>query len=448
MEQISIIIPIIRPESAERCVAAIKENAGLPIDQYEIVSGMDTQRVGCPEMVKKLVAKTKYDLVMFLGDDTMPKKDFLKNALEKMESLPDGWGVVGLNTKGPVSSLVLSQVEEDIPQKSNPFAHWLAHKKMLKHIPGGDFFNVEYKHSWCDAELKDIANELDRWGFAEESKIDHIHPINRNAPNDEHYQRAYTEKAETHDKKTYFERKRKRMKEKYGIKLAIAIPLTDEMVYRHFFFSFVKVLMDYMITLTEAGKPISFDILMPDFPCQIDAARNDLVRQALMSGCTHILMMDTDQIYSTPGMIGKMLAHNKPVLGAKVHRRYPPFDSLLLRGEIGKLYQVPDDEVKNEDGTFKTEVPVEYTGAGCILYDMKIFNDMIPDQWFQLKVGEFGQPIGEDIYFCEKLKIAGIPIVVDASIDIKHLTLLAADWGTYKLFQKIMKTKQGGKKWH
>ena len=98
MEQVSIVIPIIRPESAQRCVEAIKKNAGLPIGQYEIVSGLDTHRVGCPEMVKKLVAKTKNDLVMFLGDDTEPKKDFLKNALEAMESLPDGWGVVGLNT--------------------------------------------------------------------------------------------------------------------------------------------------------------------------------------------------------------------------------------------------------------------------------------------------------------------------------------------------------------
>jgi hypothetical protein len=54
-------------------------------------------------------------------------------------------------------------------------------------------------------------------------------------------------------------------------------------------------------------------------------------------------------------------------------------------------------------------------------------------------VGDMGQPIGEDINFCDELKKAGVPIVVDCSIDIKHLTLLAADWGTYKLFQKIMK---------
>ena len=427
MERISIIIPIIRPGSAQRCVEAIKKNAGLPPDQYEIVLGFDENNIGCPGMVKKLTDRTKCDLVMFLGDDTIPEPGFLSHALEAMKGLPDEWGVVGLNT-------------QDIRvEGGNPLAHWMAHKKMLEHIPGGAFFSTEYKHCWGDNELKDIAEELGRWVHAEKSKITHIHPVNQSAENDEGYQRAYTEKNQSHDFKTYCRRKRARMQKKYGVKLAIAIPLTDQWVYTQFFFSFIKVITEYMSSLVRVGKSISFDVLMPDFPCQVDAARNDLVQQALFLGCTHILMMDTDQIYATTDMIDKMLAHNKPVVGAKVHRRYPPFDALLLRGDVGKLYQVPDDEIKNPDGSFKTEVPVTYTGTGCILYDMQIFNDMIPLKWFRFSVGDAGQPIGEDINFCNELKERNIPIIVDASIDIKHLSLLAVDYGTYKLFQKIMK---------
>ena len=429
MKKVSIIIPIIRPESAERCISAIKKNAGIPEDQYEIVSEIDAEGLGCPEMVKRLTEKTNAQCVLFLGDDTIPEPDFMKHALEAMDNLPDGWGVVGLNT-------------QDIRvEGGNPLAHWLAHKRMLEHIPGGAFFSTEYKHCWGDNELKDIADELGRWIHAEKSKIQHIHPVNQSAENDEGYQRAYTKENQHHDFRTYCSRKRIRMQKKYGTKLAIAVPLTDEMVYRHFFFSFVKVITEYMITLVEKGKSISFDVLMPDFPCQVDAARNNLVNQALLLGCTHILMMDTDQIYATTDMIDKMLAHKKPVVGAKVHRRYPPFDALLLRGDVGKLYQVPDDEIKNEDGSFKTELAVTYTGTGCILYNTQIFIDMIPQKWFRFSVGDVGQPIGEDINFCNELKRRNIPIVVDCSIDIKHLALLAVDWGTYKLFSKIM----GGK---
>lgn len=432
--KVSIIIPIIRPEKAEHCISAIKKNIGLSVNQYEIIAEVDTQGQGCPEMVKKLTEKAKYDLVMFLGDDTIPEPDFMKHALDTMESLPDGWGVVGLNTEGP-------SMFSGFMENSNPFAHWLAHKKMLDYIPGGDFFSIEYAHSWGDAEIKEIAEDLNRWAFAQGSMIKHIHPINQSAPDDEHYKRAYSEENRHKDFKTYCNRKRIRMKEKYGIKLAIAVPLTDEMVYRQFFFSFVKVITEYMVSLVRSGKSISFDVLMPDFPCQIDEARNNIIYQALLLGCTHIIMMDTDQIYATNDMIEKMLAHDKPVVGARVHRRYPPFDPILLMGDIGKLYQIPDEEIRDNDGNFAKELSVKYTGAGCILYDMKIFNDMIPEKCFQLKTGEFGKPIGEDIGFCEKLEKLKIPIVVDCTIDIKHLTLLAVDWGTYKLFQRIMNVK-------
>ena len=442
--KVSIIIPIIRPESAERCIKAIKKNAGLPINQYEIVSDMDVHGIGCPRMVEKLTKKTKHDLVMFLGDDTEPEKDFLKHALEAMNNLPDGWGVVGLNTNGPQFGLLGNHT---IPQNCNPLAHWMADKRILDHIPGGSFFSTDYKHCWCDNELFDIADDMGRWVFAEKSKVIHVHPINKTAELDDGYKKAYSEGNEQHDFRTYCNRKRNRMKEKYGTKLAIAVPLTDEMVYRHFFYSFVQVVVKYMMFLVETGKPIVFDIFMPDFPCQVDAARNNLVQQALLSGCTHILMMDSDQIYLTTDIAEKMLEHNKPVVGARVHRRYPPFDPLLLRGRPGKLYQIPDNEVQKEDGTFEKELSVDNTGTGCVLYDMQVFIDAIPEKWFQLKVGDLGQPIGEDVYFHSRLNERGIPIVVDCSIDIKHLTLLAADWGTYKLFKKIVGGKAGGKHW-
>lgn len=427
MNKVSIIIPIIRQESADRCKEAIKKNAGIPAEQYEIVSIVDTGGIGCPRMVERLTKHASHNLIMFLGDDTLPEPDFLKHALEAMESLPDGWGVVGLNT-------------QDIRvENGNPLAHWMAHKKMLLHIPGGNFFSTEYAHCWGDNELKDIADDMGRWVWAEKSKIIHEHPINKTAKYDEGYQKAYSDENRNHDFKTYCRRKRDRMQEKYGTKLAIAVPLTDQWVYTQFFFSFVKVITEYMTILVNNGKPISFDVLMPDFPCQIDAARNNLVQQALLAGCTHILMMDTDQVYKTDNMINKMLAHDKPVVGARVHRRYFPFDPLMLRGNIGSLEQVPDDEIRDSDGNFNSSVDVTHTGTGCVMFDMKIFNEMIPDKFFEFKTGEQGQPIGEDIWFFDKLKKKGMPVIVDATIDVKHLTLLAADYGTYQLVKKIMR---------
>ena len=161
MERVSIIIPVTRQDSADRCIDAIVKNSGVSVCDYEIQSAFDVDGIGCPEMVKILVEQSNYDLIMFLGDDCIPEKDFLKHAIEAMESLPDGWGVVGLNT-------------QDINRPGgNPLAHWMAHKKMLDYIPGGSFFSTDYAHCWGDNELKDIADELGRWVWGEKA-VSHI----------------------------------------------------------------------------------------------------------------------------------------------------------------------------------------------------------------------------------------------------------------------------------
>ena len=415
--QASIIIPITRPERAKECIAAIKQNAGIPSDQYEIITEVDTGLIGCPKMVAKLTQQTKSDRVLFLGDDTIPEKDFLIHAIKKMNAFPGGFGVVGLNT-------------QDINgEHGNPIAHWMAHKKMLDYILGGEFFSPDYKHCWCDNELKDIAEENGRWDWAEDSKITHNHPINKSADLDEDYKRAYSEENKLHDQKTYWTRKRKRMADKYGVKLAIGLPLTDKQVYNEFFFSFMRVVTSYIST---GGY---LDILAPDYPGTIDAVRNNLVQKALNIGATHLLFMDTDQIYENPDMVERLLAHKNPVVATRVHKRYPPFSPLLLRGEIGKLLHVPDEEIKPDD--FETELSIDFAGTGCVLIDTQIFIDMYPEKPFELLVGEDGKPIGEDISFFGKLKDRGIPVFADCSIEISHLTFMACNWNEYKLFKKI-----------
>ena len=409
MKKISICIPVVRVEKSLECIAAIHENAGIEKNRYEIVTSIDTERIGCPRMLKKLVERSKHDLICFLGDDTLPEKDFLKNALRAMASLPDGWGVVGFNTN-----------------PGNDHAHFLADRRILEHIPGGDFFSTEFEHCFGDDELKDIAVEQGRWVYAKDALLEHVHPINKSAEYDEHYQRAYDKGRFERDQATYFRRRMKRTVERSGPQLAIGFPLTDQKVYTNFFFSFLRL-----------EKPYQFVILMPDFPGHHDAVRNNLVKQALQSNCSHILMMDTDQIYVDPDLISRMMSHKRPVVGARVHRRYPPFDPLCFRGpDPVRLEVIPDAEIELAMNNGNPLVEVDATGCGCVLYDLSIFTH-IPEPWFEETKDEKGMPIGEDIGFCFKLKDHGYKIAVDCSLNIQHLTLHATDWGTYKTWQKI-----------
>ena len=211
-------------------------------------------------------------------------------------------------------------------------------------------------------------------------------------------------------------------------RLGIAWPLTNEYVHSKFVLSW---------TLME--KPSSFSFFLPEFPGRIDAIRNSLVEQALKSYCTHLLMMDTDQTYPVD-TITKLMSHDKPIVTAKVHRRYPPFDPILYRGSLHKFESVPDEEWKNN-----SLVRVDATGAGCVLFDLSVFEN-IEYPWFEetIEKCEDGRNVvGEDVGFYIKAGQAGYEIFADVSIKMGHLSILEITEETYFLFKKLSGHKIG-----
>jgi hypothetical protein len=142
-------------------------------------------------------------------------------------------------------------------------------------------------------------------------------------------------------------------------------------------------------------------------------------------------MMDTDMIYH-PKTITKLLSHRLPIVGALCFRRYPPFDSIMLRGDVKGYLSV--DEWENDE-----LVEVDATGAGCMMWDMDVFRKM-PFPWFKFRRDpDNGAGIGEDIGFCQDLKAAGYKIFVDTSVPADHLTSIAINEKTNRLW-RTMKT--------
>jgi len=205
-----------------------------------------------------------------------------------------------------------------------------------------------------------------------------------------------------------------------NVNLAIMIPLTFPFVPAGFFYSFAQMERpDFTFIHADNGP--------------IDTLRNDLAEKALSLGCTHGIFMDTDMCYHQK-TIPRLLSHRLPVVGALSFRRYPPFDPIMLRGKPGEYYGV-DEWEKDE------LVECDATGAGCLMFDMKVFRAM-PRPWFKFRrLEETGEGIGEDIGFCCDLKAAGYKIFVDTSVPSDHLTTMAVNHQTYKLY-KSMKIKQ------
>lgn len=186
MVLVSIVMPMIRPEKAKRCIDAISENSGIPSWQYEIVTEEDKERIGAPKMVKKLVDRSNGQLVAYIGDDCVPQKDFLKNAIKAMETLPEGWGLVGFDDNVRLKGQIKAA------------AHWLADKRLLPLLEG-EFFCTQYYHCFCDNELSIRAAELGRYVFCEEAYIYHDHVIVDPKQDDEDYRRVYSTKWYAHD---------------------------------------------------------------------------------------------------------------------------------------------------------------------------------------------------------------------------------------------------------
>ena len=396
---ISICIPTIRPQNIPGLLKTIVEMTGISKSEYEINWVEDVSREGCPKTLKKLVDESNGDMICFIGDDTMPEPDFLRHALETMATLPDGWGVVGLNS-----------------QESKHAGHFLADKRMLPFLDG-EFFCTEYWHCFCDHELTDIAMELGRYAFSEESVLTHVHPAFKRAETDDDYNRVYSPEYYDHDRTVYYQRKRTRK----GFKLGVGFPVIDK-----------SVSLDFMVSFLMLEKP-DYTLLVPrfavgEFVKDIAAVRNNLVDQALDEGCTHLLMLDTDQVYRDQEMITKMLSHKVVgIVGAPVHRRYPPFDAILLRGTVGEYKYIPDEEVYSGE-----LIDIDATGTGCVMIDMSIF-DKIQRPFFS--VGLKGDKVvGEDIGFCSKLREKGVPIRADTSIEIGHMTLFEVNRQTYEMY--------------
>lgn len=200
--KVSICVPTLgRPEKLHRLLEAIKANAGY--ENYEVIVKADEfppNNVGAPTMLKRCVDESTGELVCFLGNDVVPRENFLQEAIWAMaRHFPDMDGMVGLN--------------DEYWPKGHVAPHWLASKKLLPAL-GGSFFDTDFYHTGVDNILMARCEKMGKYAFAEKAKIWHDHPLmagNRDEM-DHLYMQAYAGPRHDHDDALYH----KRMKE-YGL---------------------------------------------------------------------------------------------------------------------------------------------------------------------------------------------------------------------------------------
>lgn len=149
----------------------------------------------------------------------------------------------------------------------------------------------------------------------------------------------------------------------------------------------------------------NFDIQM-EMGADIASSRNRLAQAALDRGADYLLFIDYD-MYFPPRTISKLLAAGKDIIGATYNFRQDP----------PKSTAVPLEGTEATDEPFK----VECMGAGMLLIKTDVFKKL-SQPWFMWGYTQEGTlQYGEDTYFCQMAKHAGLEVWADPTLEVKHI---------------------------
>lgn len=168
----------------------------------------------------------------------------------------------------------------------------------------------------------------------------------------------------------------------------------------------------------------------------VDMARNRIVEegirladQAYKSKPDYFLFIDSDTVVGsrkangdgdTPArgdFIDQLIARNVPVISGYYVKKRDPYSQIPVFGRVNtqtyNLYQAPKNGL----------LEVDWIGGGYLLVKMEVF-EKIPAPWFENRnnslPGGRRELVGEDIYFCRKVKEYGFPIHVDLNVRVGH----------------------------
>lgn len=136
--------------------------------------------------------------------------------------------------------------------------------------------------------------------------------------------------------------------------------------------------------------------------------RNALV-EAMLAATTHfshMLMLDSDMTFP-PGMVPRLLAHEKDVVGVLARRRNAPYQLIGVPAEPGR-------------GLLRMS-----TVGGAVLLIRRAVLECVSRPWFA------SDPDGgnEDHSFCTKVQAAGFELWADTDLEIGHVTTVAVTPG-------------------
>jgi len=179
VSEVAILVPVLdRPHRIEPLLESISSATSVPHRVIFAASDQPTidvlERCGAwylrdnggdegsyPKRINRLFRETTEPYVLLAADDLAFRPRWFENAMKVMETVD---GVVGINDLHNALGV-----------------HFLVSRNYVDTLGGaadqpGQVLHEGYRHAYCDDELRHTAKHRNRWGYADDAIIEHLHP--------------------------------------------------------------------------------------------------------------------------------------------------------------------------------------------------------------------------------------------------------------------------------
>lgn len=141
----------------------------------------------------------------------------------------------------------------------------------------------------------------------------------------------------------------------------------------------------------------------------IACSRNDLAAEALQTGCTHMLCIDSDMRFPKDALV-RLLRHDKDIVGINYStRKVPPgYVAFKTKGVDG----APHVRCKTTAESTGLE-QVDAIGFGLVCINLDVFRGLAYPAFDVTYDRDHKEWVGEDVNFCLKAKANGREVWVD-----------------------------------
>lgn len=185
--------------------------------------------------------------------------------------------------------------------------------------------------------------------------------------------------------------------------------------------------LSYSEQIKKLQLPVLKDTFFPTARERIVHSRNLLRKKVLNEGYDYFLSLEQDVI-PPKDIIERLLQHKKPVVAGVYYMEYnvKKQENIIGKKILPLLYKKHDKEHLVQLTPEEIEQPkllqIAASGLGCMLIHRSVL-EKISFRYEKNKL------VFDDIWFCQDLEKAKIPLFVDTSVKCKHL-MRAMDWNS------------------